>query len=391
MTEYRFFDFLILQTAHQKCTDPRDRVFALLSLLCPEDKSLGIEADYSKSVSQVYQEVFISYCKKKEDLQLPQNYELVAEGTTLPTWVPNWDKRQLAPEGFASIRASASSGPNFEVIQEKTLRIYGVKVATIERIIHHNISRDAAETNTALFGQIRNLALQCHLESSQLEAFCSTLFCDFFSDRYYPENTNYPNRQLTTQAIINFINDPECDEIDASKVPSNSSLYLRMSASCLEGRSVFTTSEGPVGIATICAEPGDIVVVLLGCYSMMLLRPCGDSYKIIGSAYYYGYMYGEALLGPMPETHKVVYQTNETDGGLWPAHLDIVSGKIEVEDPRLRQVPLPAGWRLDEHDRKHLFDRFVYEKTGEKTHKDPRLTVDSLAARGVPIRSWDLI
>jgi hypothetical protein len=48
----------------------------------------------------------------------------------------------------------------------------------------------------------------------------------------------------------------------------------------------------------------------------MIRRPCGGSHKIIGSAYYYGYMYREALLGPMLETHRVAYQTDETDGAL---------------------------------------------------------------------------
>jgi hypothetical protein len=121
MSEYRFFDFLILQTAHQNCTDPRDRIFDLLSLLGPEDKSIGIEPDYSKSVTQIYQDVFIKYCKKKRDLQLLQNCELVGEDTELPTWVPNWDQRALASEGFTSVRASAGSRLTFEVIQEKVL------------------------------------------------------------------------------------------------------------------------------------------------------------------------------------------------------------------------------------------------------------------------------
>jgi hypothetical protein len=100
------------------------------------------------------------------------------------------------------------------------LPTYGVKVGTIERIARHGLSVDAADTNTALFGQIPKLASQCQLElleSSQLEAFCSTLFCDLFSDHYYPLNTNYPDRQLTTQAIFKFMNDPEFDEIDESK------------------------------------------------------------------------------------------------------------------------------------------------------------------------------
>jgi hypothetical protein len=52
---------------------------------------------------------------------------------------------------------------------------------------------------------------------------------------------------------------------------------------------------------------------------------------------------------------------------------------------------LPAGGRLDDYDRTHLFNRFVPEDTGEKTQKDPRLMADSMMAYGESVRFFDLI
>ena len=62
---YNFLD-LMRQTKRCKCLDPRDRVYAILSLLNDVDKAVGIEPDYEKTTSQVYQDVTlrqIAYCK----------------------------------------------------------------------------------------------------------------------------------------------------------------------------------------------------------------------------------------------------------------------------------------------------------------------------------------
>jgi hypothetical protein len=56
-----------------------------------------------------------------------------------------------------------------------------------------------------------------------------------------------------------------------------------------------------------------------------------------------------------------------------------------------KEVLLPAGGRLVNYDRTHLFNQFVHKDTGEKTQKDPTLMVDSLVAYEGSIRFFDLI
>ena len=53
---------LLTQTRRCKCTDPRDRVYALLGLL---DQKYDIVPDYEKPVAEVYQDMFKSYIKKQ--------------------------------------------------------------------------------------------------------------------------------------------------------------------------------------------------------------------------------------------------------------------------------------------------------------------------------------
>jgi hypothetical protein len=74
---------------------------------------------------------------------------------------------------------------------------------------------------------------------------------------------------------------------------------------------------GSCGLAPLAALPGDIVTILLGCRSAMVLRPTSvGKYKVIGEAYCDGFMDGEALLGPLSDTKfKAIWRHNDSRGG----------------------------------------------------------------------------
>lgn len=84
------------------------------------------------------------------------------------------------------------------------------------------------------------------------------------------------------------------------------------------GRSFITTREGYIGFASMAAQPGDVVLVILGCDSPMLLRPTSVSnakrisqglvtvvyelkWLVVGNCYMPGLMNGEAIYGQMGE------------------------------------------------------------------------------------------
>jgi hypothetical protein len=61
---------------------------------------------------------------------------------------------------------------------------------------------------------------------------------------------------------------------------------------CYE-RFVFTTNQGYIGISSSTIEPGDKIVILLGCKVPVVLRPLDKGYQLIGESYVDGIMYGE--------------------------------------------------------------------------------------------------
>ena len=74
---------------------------------------------------------------------------------------------------------------------------------------------------------------------------------------------------------------------------------LTMMAATLQGRVLFTTNQGYIGLCSGIVEKGDLVSVLLGCDMPIVLREYDAGYclRVIGEAYVHGIMDGEAVRG----------------------------------------------------------------------------------------------
>jgi hypothetical protein len=158
-----------------------------------------------------------------------------------------------------------------------------------------------------------------------------------------------------------------------------------------QGRSFYVADDGAYGLAPLAAKQGDIVTILLGCYTAMILRPKADgSYKLIGAAYCDGFMSGEALLGPLPDSFELLWRKDENmAGGGYPSYRHNETGKFQVEDPR--KGPLPPEWQIKSHEKDQFWQLFANDETGEETPHDPRLTSKELRKRGVPLQVFNLV
>jgi hypothetical protein len=75
------------------CYEPRDRVFGLLGLLQMSTRSLPLEPDYKKSISEIYRDATVQCINEcglwsLEDAGCDRQSHSKSEG--LPTWVPSW-------------------------------------------------------------------------------------------------------------------------------------------------------------------------------------------------------------------------------------------------------------------------------------------------------------
>jgi hypothetical protein len=63
----------------------------------------------------------------------------------------------------------------------------------------------------------------------------------------------------------------------------------------LVGRRLVTTVNGYLGTAPDAVQEGDIIAIVFGCNFPVVLRKCGDLYRVLGESYIDGVMDGELV------------------------------------------------------------------------------------------------
>lgn len=131
--------------------------------------------------------------------------------------------------------------------------------------------------------------------------------------------------------------------------------------------------------------------MVLGSQSLLVLRPnAGRTYRVVGECYIDGFMESEALLGALASNWRCISRHFPDLGGYNQSFINMETGDVQVEDPRLG--PLPAGWRVLDHDKKHAYNLYSNEEIGVfETMVDPRSSPEALKARGVNLQEFRLV
>ncbi|KAF5492586.1 hypothetical protein CGCS363_v010738 [Colletotrichum siamense] len=152
----------------------------------------------------------------------------------------------------------------------------------------------------------------------------------------------------------------------------------------LPGAAIFATNEGHFGLGSGAARVGDEIFVVLGCNFPLVMRHVEDSkYSIVGPCYVPNLSHGEAVLGPLPNGWKMVFD------GRGLATFTAPDGSRTLEDPRLEKE-LPVGWeQREESDPNEL----LWKRTEDETWwpLDPRQTPEKLEARRVKLEMITVI
>ncbi|KAH6721847.1 heterokaryon incompatibility protein-domain-containing protein [Leptodontidium sp. MPI-SDFR-AT-0119] len=385
---YRFPN-LIDDTRFCKYTDPRDRVFAILGLLGPSG-NLGIEPDYTKTTSGVYQDAawkHIEYTASFEVLRGIEYHD--TEG--LPSWAPDLTKRRKA-NPFSLCNASGQSTAHRASGPGGILHVLGIRVSVISR----SEPFDFAEFETAglsVLPKVRLVVDKLGLEKSQedISALCEVICANDFTSRRIPKIDTSLDQLQTEQLLRTILESKDY----MSEAYRNEKFFAKVQTHAY-GRSLYITEDGYVGLAPEATQPGDIVVVMLGCDSPLVLRPVTSDaqsssmqqYKVVGESYCHGIMNNEAILGPLPAGFDVV---NHLIGGkgFRTKYLDRETGQLLPEDPRLGAFPVP--WKSLPYDEDRGYPMYFNEETERRTGNDPRLDGDVLMAMGVELEILELI
>lgn len=96
-------ELLRITSTNFACTDPRDRIFALLGIT--NDTKLSIQADYNKTPEEVYSEATMYLIETENNIDMLLDQRVSRSNSSLPTWVPDFMnlKNSTAagtPDGF---------------------------------------------------------------------------------------------------------------------------------------------------------------------------------------------------------------------------------------------------------------------------------------------------
>lgn len=387
---------LIDYTKHSLCSDPRDKIFAPLSLL-PEWERQEITPDYSKTTSEVYRDVVRLHITHVKRLDILTTVEMREQVQKAPSWTPDWAIPRMV-ERLRNSNAGGNSRASWSFEANGVLQVIGSTVTTIDLAEPFRFQEDQAPKEEIVREAqrvLQKLKLQdLHGQSNQkLRNLCRVLCSNHLSDFYSPPDRNYSSLAQAEEFVKRVLLHPTEDlEGVLSSSSQDERLLLEPLMAFGSGRNLFKCLDGRVGLGPRAASPGDKVVIWLGCSFAMILRPAqGGCYRVVGEAYCEGLMDGAALMGPLPEHFEMVSRYNERRELDYLGPYDKSSGTFRAEDPRLA-YELPSGWTRKPHANDEFEPWFVNDETGEDMNTfDPRLTPEALRARGVELEEFRLV
>ncbi|KFY19113.1 hypothetical protein V493_08137 [Pseudogymnoascus sp. VKM F-4281 (FW-2241)] len=364
---------LLRSTSDSSCEDPRDRIYALLSLF-DHQLTQRVIPDYTLTTAQVYEDFTLKYIQQYRSLALLQFCDLHLHKIDGPTWIPDWMNTAVRP--WQQVYASGLSKAESNLLQPGVLGVLGVRVAQVAAISDSNwIEQKYPTTITEAFETIKiwyTTWLRNVPEGTPLEEFISAIRFGWVWER---RRLGQSAKAYVEEFLKLIANEPSEEELSCSELIQD---IFRDEKMC----NFFCTSQGQCGMGPIGTRPGDVIAVILGCPHSLVLQPADSGrYKVVGPAFVHGLMDGEAVLGPVPKPWAIKIVSDGTRGDIWTCY-DDEKGLTAPEDVRLGELPL--GWSK-------VREGVFRNPEGEMVEDDPRFGAEYLTSRGIHLETLQLV
>ncbi|KAK3626292.1 hypothetical protein LTR56_019869 [Elasticomyces elasticus] len=339
---------LLSGTLHTRCSDPRDKIYALLGLAEAHERS-NIKVDYTLSTAQVFSSV-ARYFAAMHPGDILQNgwarraglpYDPLNEAS-LPSWVPDYsfemglgyvqgprinyhdneDSKGGNSKGrMIHMRCSPSDVPAlqwgvfkeriiapWDDVQPYELHLEGLMFDYVDGIFYsreedrelrpHGVVMGLDELSRHIPPILRrDLSFtepRYHIDCSA--AFWNTVLLHRPAEGYI-NYSDSPRPLAVTELLASPQSVPVGPEDDANEPSSHTTEIYREFEITMSGAALFTTALGFFGLGPTFMWPGDCVAVLFGGKAPFVLRPTGKlgEYTLVGQCYVHGIMDGEMI------------------------------------------------------------------------------------------------
>ncbi|KAE9365790.1 hypothetical protein N431DRAFT_562510 [Stipitochalara longipes BDJ] len=338
-----WIDNSILQTLYKTglavSSDPRDKIYAILNL-ANDGAKLVPRPDYKLSAAEVFTQLvsrIIQTTNRLDVLSLasPTVYPRIL-GDELPTWVPDFSQRATSTinSSLSSLRPVSADGDSLAITSFNhmfsTLSVRGFVIDTVDGLTQVLCNKNSSHGDTLQQSKSKLTADSPSEATKAIDEITQTLIAGSIppmtapnkdilreiADRFvqdYRQFASDPKSQgCTTSAHYSdwfYYNQDftvfgksikqwasEYNSPTISKISSDNFFDYRSSLHWYSRR-LFTTGAGSVGLGGNMCRPGDIICILLGCSTPLVLRPTRDAIQLIGEAYLHGIMDGQAMKG----------------------------------------------------------------------------------------------
>jgi hypothetical protein len=377
---------IFILASNRKCSDPRDKVFAILGLL-PPSLTQHIKVLYDLPVKEVYMQAFLATVRCTRRLVLFDNTNQDEAIDDYPSWVPDFTKSTYGRHNiFAISHASSVSAAHVSFKPPNELHVCGVLQCRIKAISWTTASH--AKSDYPQFAELVSVYLPHMTEAECMDAYIWITSQGNLSTQWlgYAIPSLEEAKLMLQQLLAN-------GEITDS--PAYKAWYTNNMIDQQPGR-FFITDQGQLGCGPPNVLLGDKICIALGYDYPILLRPTslGDQstrYRLMGPVYIHGLMEGQALLGPLLSPWDFVITNQDHRFGI--SYHNRQTDEVILQDPRLGVLPIE--WeeivQEDEARSKIHVQHFRNKTTGEIINSDPRLLPQALTARGVNLETFVLV
>ena len=316
----RSFIWLMHRCRQMRCSDRKDRIYALLAH--PYARAIGpFEVNYASSTSITYQAFALDWISKTRCVNILSLGGYRMPGSSFPSWAPylqshNYTVLSLNESDFS---ASGSFPARVSSISAGILSVYGLTIDHISARTATLCPKDFLYTPyapvrpansptgiTALWQECVTWPLvseYTHLPS-RFHAFLLTLLPWRTAEEkiVLRHGVSYWKQAKgegpSSEAIVTDYDNALQDALNGLYDPKVGWVwYMKNVKVVSKGRQMFYTTGGRLGLGPADMEDGDLVSVLFGGELPYILRPAGQpgQYKLVGECYIPNLVHGEAI------------------------------------------------------------------------------------------------